>query len=153
MPILLPSFALTNLPTQIHMAKRTSAEILSEARITKRHRFRELDSAESLYINVWPPITLRPEPERNTTFVKSLSTPSRSISGTQMQEGRTPSTIRILSWNVGTPVPFLNLLKNRTGSSPYEPRPRHLRKLLEKQGFPDFVCFQGIRKTRIGSLL
>ncbi|GJE87549.1 DNase I-like protein [Phanerochaete sordida] len=54
---------------------------------------------------------------------------------------------KILSWNIDTPVPFLDLPAKKLGSSATSatPRPRHLRELLAQHGFPDFLCLQEVR--------
>ncbi|KAI0763268.1 Endonuclease/exonuclease/phosphatase [Irpex lacteus] len=57
-----------------------------------------------------------------------------------------PSTT-VLSWNVETPVPFLILPTKKVGSSAAQikARPSHLRQLLARNSYPDFVCLQEVR--------
>lgn len=54
---------------------------------------------------------------------------------------------KIISWNVETPVPFLNLPAKEVGKSAttYTPRRTHLRELLARHDFPDFLCLQEVR--------
>lgn len=57
------------------------------------------------------------------------------------------TTTKILSWNVETPVPFLNIPPRKVGTSSVSPGTRIslLRDLLVRHGFPDFVCLQEVR--------
>ncbi|KAH9951597.1 hypothetical protein B0H21DRAFT_684345 [Amylocystis lapponica] len=59
----------------------------------------------------------------------------------------TGSTTKILSWNVETPVPFLDLPLRKVGSSSVIPgsHPSLLRDMLARHNFPDFVCLQEVR--------
>ena len=54
---------------------------------------------------------------------------------------------KVISWNVETPVPFLNLPAKEVGKSAttYTPRRTHLRELLARHDFPDFLCLQEVR--------
>lgn len=57
------------------------------------------------------------------------------------------STVKILSWNVETPVPFIKLPGRKAGSpsTPAGTHPKFLRDMLRRHGFPDFLCLQEIR--------
>ncbi|TBU40114.1 hypothetical protein BD309DRAFT_927740 [Dichomitus squalens] len=66
--------------------------------------------------------------------------------------GVTESQTRILSWNVETPVPFLQLstakaraAANVTPSVAPGSNPTLLRDLFRRHAFPDFVCLQEVR--------
>jgi len=50
-----------------------------------------------------------------------------------------------MSWNVETPLPFLGLPKSKTGASKCLSRPNHLRNLLARHDFHDFICLQAVR--------
>ena len=80
--------------------------------------------------------------------------PSAAASGSAGAE-RSPNSetpVRILCWNVDTPVPFLQLPKSKLRSAASTSPgivpgsdPRLLRKLLRRHAFPDFVCLQEVR--------
>ncbi|KAI0347284.1 DNase I-like protein [Trametopsis cervina] len=57
------------------------------------------------------------------------------------------SRTTILSWNVETPVPFLTLPAKKIGSSTSHARarPMHLRELLARDNYPDYLCLQEVR--------
>lgn len=80
------------------------------------------------------------------------------VSETDTQESSgTSQLIKILSWNVETPVPFLTLPAKKLGTSATRdtPRPHHLRVLLVRHGFPtSFACRRcaRVRATRTSSL-
>ncbi|KAJ3553285.1 hypothetical protein NM688_g3697 [Phlebia brevispora] len=64
-------------------------------------------------------------------------------------EAATPMSaiVRILSWNIETPIPFLSLSAKAIGSSKasHPLRPKHLREMLARHEFPDFLCLQEVR--------
>ncbi|KAI0081762.1 hypothetical protein K474DRAFT_1587184 [Panus rudis PR-1116 ss-1] len=58
--------------------------------------------------------------------------------------------VKIMSWNVETPVPFLDLPLTSVGRSTVQTtrNPHHLHNLLSRHGFPDFLCLQEVRARR-----
>ncbi|OJT03782.1 hypothetical protein TRAPUB_5604 [Trametes pubescens] len=65
-------------------------------------------------------------------------------------EASPPEPMRILSWNVETPVPFLQLpatqARSATGAGVVAgSHPGQLRELLRRHDFPDFACLQEVR--------
>ncbi|TCD60208.1 hypothetical protein EIP91_010544 [Steccherinum ochraceum] len=89
--------------------------------------------------------TVQSVPGRSTTGTSSTSTTTSEQDKSNAQGNSKSNITRILSWNVETPVPFLDLPKSKTGPSSFPPRPNHLRTLLKRHDFPDFVCLQEIR--------
>lgn len=59
----------------------------------------------------------------------------------------TPGTAKILSWNVETPIPFLELSVRKAGPSTEKPASHLslLRDLIARHNFPEFVCLQEVR--------
>ncbi|KAI0832406.1 Endonuclease/exonuclease/phosphatase [Trametes gibbosa] len=65
-----------------------------------------------------------------------------------------PQSISILSWNVHTPVPFLQLPPTQaraasSGEITAGSSPTFLRDLLHRHNYPDFVCLQEVRARHI----
>lgn len=83
--------------------------------------------------------------------------PGDSSGAKRSRSGRSPATTQqrttVLSWNVETPLPFLSLPAKKTGTSASreKARPHHLRELLARHDFPDFLCLQEIRARQSDS--
>ncbi|KAI0092842.1 Endonuclease/exonuclease/phosphatase [Irpex rosettiformis] len=61
-------------------------------------------------------------------------------------QGPSQRSTTILSWNIETPVPFFVLPTKKTGSLPNhaKARPHHLRELVARHDYPDFLCLQEV---------
>ena len=85
------------------------------------------------------------------TAINSLGLAESSGPSVQALSASLGNEFKILSWNIETPVPFLNLSKSKTGGSPYTACPKHLRNLLARHDFPDIVCLQEVRARHTDS--
>lgn len=76
-----------------------------------------------------------------------LAKKSRTHSPSSAVPPSPPGTTKILSWNVETPVPFLELTARKAGPSTEKPASNLslLRDLIARHGFPEFVCLQEVR--------
>lgn len=72
---------------------------------------------------------------------------TRTQSPSSVTSPSSPGTTQILSWNVETPVPFLELTARKAGPSTEKPASNLslLRDLITRHNFPDFVCLQEVR--------
>ncbi|EKM59875.1 uncharacterized protein PHACADRAFT_250656 [Phanerochaete carnosa HHB-10118-sp] len=76
-----------------------------------------------------------------------IRTKKSRVEATEITADNTPRLTKILSRNVETPIPFLGLPAKKIGGSATNdrPRPHHLRELLKRHSFPDFLCLQEVR--------
>ncbi|KAH9943451.1 uncharacterized protein BXZ73DRAFT_40632 [Epithele typhae] len=89
-------------------------------------------------------------PSRSSTKARTDAPVAPSSASQTLPE--LPDKIRILSWNVDTPAPFLQLpsSKQRSAASTSPgtvpgSHPALLRDLLRRHVFPDFICLQEVR--------
>ena len=78
--------------------------------------------------------------------------PTRPRLASEIPATASEDLTRILSWNVETPVPFLQLTGSKARSAANATpgiapgsKPALLRDLIRRHGFPDFVCLQEVR--------
>ncbi|KZO96267.1 DNase I-like protein [Calocera viscosa TUFC12733] len=91
----------------------------------------------------------------NSTGTPSISKPKSKHEGAQGVFAKDDDITRIISWNVETPVPFLDLRETKSSAMlssylkapPQNSSPKHsfLRSLLKEWKWPDFVCLQEVR--------
>ncbi|KAH9938163.1 uncharacterized protein B0H18DRAFT_949598 [Fomitopsis serialis] len=76
-----------------------------------------------------------------------LAKKSRTQTPPSLTAPTRPGSTRILSWNVETPVPFLDLTPRKAGPSTVKPASNLslLRDLIARHEYPDFVCLQEVR--------
>lgn len=89
-----------------------------------------------------------PMSKRTLSSLSPPDTPQTKKPRTDSSSQPIHNLTKILSWNVETPVPFLSLPARKTASSSmpaYKPNPTHLRSLLARHNFPDFLCLQEVR--------
>ncbi|TFY68692.1 hypothetical protein EVJ58_g852 [Rhodofomes roseus] len=72
---------------------------------------------------------------------------SRTEAPSSVAQPTAPGTIKILSWNVETPVPFLDLTPRKAGPSSVKPASNLslLRDVIARHGYPEFICLQEVR--------
>lgn len=65
----------------------------------------------------------------------------------QSESSLSEPAVKILSWNIETPVPFIKLPASKTGALSSQSRtdPRLLRETVKRHGYPDFLCLQEVR--------